>query len=60
MLFIKLFQDHMIETISGTLLLKRGSGLTKEEKTHLMSATDEELITTYEVLQDPNVVDIIV
>jgi hypothetical protein len=50
----------MIETINGVLILKRGEGLTKEERHELTSASDEELITTYETLQNPEVIDIIV
>jgi hypothetical protein len=50
----------MVETINGQLILKRGKGLTKEERRHLLTATDEELMTTYEILQKPEVVDIIV
>ena len=60
MIFIFLFQEHMIETINGLLILKRGEGLTKEERHELTSASDEELITTYETLQNPEVIDIIV
>jgi hypothetical protein len=60
MIFVFAFHEHMVETINGQLILKRGKGLTKEERHHLLTATDEELMTTYEILKKPEVVDIIV
>ncbi len=60
MIFIFLFHEHMIETINGQLILKRGEGLTEQERLELNSASEEELITTYETLQNPEVIDIIV
>ena len=59
MLAVFIIRD-LVDSIDGFLILKRGEALTKEERTELEQASEEELIVTFETLQKPNVVGIIV